>query len=41
MTTKNKASNNIIVSIQLKLFDSNDFEKNLKEKTHLLKNDIN
>jgi transposase-like protein len=38
MNSTNNTSNNIIVSIQLKLFDSNDFEKNLKEKTYLVKN---
>jgi transcription elongation factor Elf1 len=37
MNTLNNASNNNIVSMQLKLFDSNDFIQNLKEKTHTVK----
>ena len=37
MTNSNNASNNSIVSIQLKLFDLNDFKNALKEKIHAVK----
>jgi transposase-like protein len=37
MNTKNNASTNCIVSIQLKLFDSVDFNQNLKEKIYCTK----